>query len=205
MRKPWLYSLLNWLAVALILRVLVAILSNYPDYFPPDFDSLFLQGREATFRGIYPIAFYIHIFAAPVVLVNGLILMSERFRRRSWRWHRILGRLQVILILLLVAPSSLIMALHAFGGWPAGFSFICLSLCTGWCAVLGTYFARQRKIAAHRLWMNRCFLLLCSAIFLRLTSGAISLLEVSDPEQAYIFASWSSWLIPLGVYELARK
>ncbi|MBY0457843.1 MAG: hypothetical protein K2V38_10930, partial [Gemmataceae bacterium] len=31
---------LRWLAVALVLRVLAAILSNYPDYFPPNFDSL---------------------------------------------------------------------------------------------------------------------------------------------------------------------
>ena len=43
---------LRWLAVALILRVLAAIVSNYGDYFPPNFDSLFLQGRETTFGEI---------------------------------------------------------------------------------------------------------------------------------------------------------
>jgi len=54
-------KILGWLAVLLILRVLAAILANYPDYFPPNFDSLFLQGREATFTGAYRPAFYIHI------------------------------------------------------------------------------------------------------------------------------------------------
>ena len=49
MRRTTLPLALRWLAVVLILRVLVAILANYPDYFPPNFDSLFLQGREATF------------------------------------------------------------------------------------------------------------------------------------------------------------
>jgi hypothetical protein len=33
------------------LRVRVTILSIYPDYFPPRFDSLFLQGRGATLSG----------------------------------------------------------------------------------------------------------------------------------------------------------
>ena len=76
---------LRWLAVVLILRVLATILANYPDYFPPNFDSLFLQGREATFTGTYEAAFYVHIFSGPVVLFNGLILLSETFRRRSSR------------------------------------------------------------------------------------------------------------------------
>lgn len=47
-------TVLRWLAAALVLRVLVTILLNYPDYFPPNFDSLFLEGREATFAGTAP-------------------------------------------------------------------------------------------------------------------------------------------------------
>ena len=57
-------TVLRWLAVVLILRVLAAILANYPDYFPPNFDSLFLQGREATFTGLYRPAFYVTSFPA---------------------------------------------------------------------------------------------------------------------------------------------
>ena len=82
MRFEILTTVLRWLAVVLILRVLAVILSNYPDYFPPNFDSLFLQGREATFGGAYRAAFYVHIFSGPVVLFNGLILLSDYVRRR---------------------------------------------------------------------------------------------------------------------------
>jgi len=62
-------TVLRWLAVVLILRVLATILTNYSDYFPPQFDSLFLQGREATFTGAYRPAFYVHIFSGPAVLL----------------------------------------------------------------------------------------------------------------------------------------
>ena len=85
MRPRILTTVLRWLVVVLILRVLAAILANYSDYFPPNFDSLFLQGREATFTGAYRPAFYVHIFSGPVVLFNGLILLSEQVRRRHGR------------------------------------------------------------------------------------------------------------------------
>jgi uncharacterized membrane protein len=195
-------TVLRWLAVVLILRVLAAILANYPDYFPPNFDSLFLQGREATFTGVYRPAFYVHIFSGPVVLFNGLILLSEYVRRRHGGLHRLLGRVQVAVLMLFVLPSSVVMSRHAFGGWPAGLSFALLSVATATCAVMGVVHARGRRYAEHRRWMLRCYVLICSAVALRLLSGAAGLLGVPSPEGAYIVAAWGSWLLPLAGCEI---
>ncbi len=193
---------LRWLAVLLILRVLVSILGNYPDYFPPNFDSLFLQGRETTFAGTYRAAFYVHIFSGPVVLFNGLILLSETFRRRHRAWHRRLGWVQVVVLLVLVLPSSAVMSRHAFGGWLAGLSFLLLSAATAFCAILGVVYACRCCYDQHRRWMLRSYVLICSAVTLRLISGTAGLLGAPSPEEAYIFAAWSSWLIPLTAYEI---
>ena len=198
-------TVLRWLLVLLILRVLVTILSNYANYFPPDFDSLFLQGREATFTGIYRPAFYIHIFSGPFVLLNGLILLSNYVRRHYGGIHRCLGRVQVVVLLLFVLPSSVVMSLYAFGGWPAGLSFLLLTVATAICAIVGVVYARGRRFDRHRRWMLRTYVLICSAVVLRLISGAAGLLEVSNPEGAYIIAAWSSWLVPLATYELAER
>jgi uncharacterized membrane protein len=198
-------AVLGWLAVVLILRVLVAILLNYPDYFPPNFDSLFLQGREATFAGAYPPAFYVHIFTGPVVLLGGLVLLSEHVRRRYGPLHRVLGRIQVTLLLLLVLPSGVVMSRHAFGGWPAGLSFLLLSAATAGCAVAGVVHARRCRFDQHRVWMLRSYVLICSAVALRLISGAAGLVGVPSPEEAYVVAAWSSWLFPLAIYEIARR
>lgn len=194
-------TVLRWLAVALVLRVLAAILSNYPDYFPPDFGSLFLQGREATFTGVYPAAFYVHIFSGPVVLVNGLVLLSDTVRERCRGLHRWLGRIQVAVLLLLVLPTGVVMSRHAFGGWPAGLSFLLLSVATAVCAIAGVVHARRRQFARHRRWMVRSYVLICSAVALRLISGTAGLVEVSNPEEAYVVAAWASWLVPLAAYE----
>jgi uncharacterized membrane protein len=195
---------LRWLVVLLILRVLVSILANYPDYFPPNFDSLFLQGREATFTATYQAAFYVHIFSGPVVLFNGLILLSETFRRRHRGWHRRLGWVQVVVLLMFVLPSSAVMSRHAFGGWPAGLSFSLLSAATATCAIVGVVHARHRRFDRHRCWMLRCYVLICSAVTLRLISGTAGLIGVSSPENAYIVAAWSSWLFPLAAYEIVE-
>jgi hypothetical protein len=196
---------LRWLAVVLILRVLVGILTNYPDYFPPNFNSLFLQGREATFHGAYAAAFYVHILSAPFVLFNGLVLLSEYVRRRHGGWHRWLGRVQVIVLLLFVLPSSAVMSRQAFAGWRAGTSFLLLSAATATCAIIGVVHARQRRFDRHRRWMLRTYILICSAVALRLISGSASLIGVSSADAAYIVAAWSSWLFPLAAYELVER
>jgi hypothetical protein len=196
---------LRWLAVVLILRVLVVILTNYPDYFPPNFESLFLQGREATFHGAYRAAFYVHIVSAPVVLLNGLILLSAYVRRRHGAWHRWLGRVQVVVLLLCVLPSSVVMSRHAYGGWPAGLSFVLLSVATASCSVVGAVYACRRRFDQHRRWMLRSYVLICSAVVLRLISGTAGLVGVPSPAHAYIAAAWCSWLFPLGAYEVLER
>jgi uncharacterized membrane protein len=203
-RHRLLTAALRWLAAVLVLRVLAAVLANYPDYFPPDFDSLFLQGREATFAGAYRAAFYAHILSAPVVLVLGLVLMSGYSLRRR-RLHRVLGRVYVGVLLGVMLPSAAVMGRHAFGGRPAGVSFLLLTGATAACAVLGVAHARAGRYDRHRVWMTRCYLLVCSAVALRLISGAAGLVGVADPERAYTAAAWASWLVPLAAYEVVRR
>lgn len=191
----------RWAALAVVVRVTVAIVSNYPLYFPPDFRALFLEGREHTFWGYYSVAFYAHILTAPLVLASGTALLSTWVLRRR-RLHAWLGRVHVFAVVVLLVPSSLVMATRPFGGWPAGLSFALLALATGLCAVMGVVRARQRRFAAHRRWMVRCYVLLCSAVVLRLLSGAASLIGVDDPEAAYRVVAWASWVGPLAILEI---
>jgi uncharacterized membrane protein len=196
---------LRWLAVVLILRVLVTTLGNYPDYLPPNFNSLFLEGREAMWRGAYPAAFYVHIFSGPFVLVNGLILLNDASRRRHRALHRRLGWIQVIVLLGLVLPSSVVMACYAFGGWPAGLSFMLLSAATAGCTIVGVVYAIRRRFDRHRRWMLRSYVLICSTVVLRLILGTAGLIGVSSPEQASIWASWVSWLVPLAALLIVER
>ncbi|QEL14304.1 DUF2306 domain-containing protein [Limnoglobus roseus] len=203
-RHRRLLELARWVALALIVKVTASIVSNYPSYFPPDFGSLFLEGREGQFWGTYSFFFYVHILTAPFVLLSGTVLLCERLLRRHRAFHTWLGRVHVFAVLGLLVPSSLVMATQAFGGWPAGSSFALLSVVTGVCAVMGVYHARRRQFAEHRRWMVRLYLLLCSAVVLRLISGTASVIGVDDAEAAYRLAAWASWIGPLAVYEVVE-
>lgn len=205
MKYQALITVLCWLTVVVILRVLFTIVANYPDYFPPRFDSLFLEGREATFTGLYRVAFYIHIFSSPFVLLNGLLLLNSYMQSHYRALHRVMGRVQVMVLLLFVLPSSLMMSQHAYAGWLAGLSFIVLSLATATCAIIGVVHVRRGCLALHQRWMIRTYLLICSAIVLRIMSGAMGLFNVPNPEMAYVIAAWSSWVFPLAVYEMLER
>jgi Predicted membrane protein (DUF2306) len=203
-RAETLPRVLMLVASLLIGKVTVSVILNYPDYFPPNFGSDFLRGRERYFSGWYHWAFYTHIASGPVSLVLGMILVSERFRLRLPTWHRYLGRIQVGCVLLLVSPSGLWMAYHAAAGPVAGVGLAVLAGATAISVALGWRSAVKRRFPEHRRWMWRCFLLLCSAVVLRLVGGLGTIAGVSaawfDP-----LATWMSWLVPLTVFELVEQ
>ena len=186
----------------LILKVTLSVVMNYRDYVPANFDSDFLQGRDGYFRGGYQWAFYAHIASGPWALLAGMILLSSRFRKRFPSYHRYLGRVQTAVVLLMITPSGLWMAMYAETGPVAGVAFATLALATGLCVWRGWRSAIQRQFTEHRRWMLRCYVLLCSAVVLRLTTGVFTVLAI-DGNWTYPFAAWTSWLVPLAVLELS--
>lgn len=59
------------LAGLLIVKITVAVMLGYSNYFPPNFQSDFLQGRDGYFFGGYQWAFYPHIAFGPAAAVLG--------------------------------------------------------------------------------------------------------------------------------------
>ena len=103
----------KFLACLLILKIILGTVVSYRDYMPPNFESIFLEGRESYFFRDYQWAFYPYIISGPCSLLLGMLLVSDRFRQRFPKWHRVLGRMQVACVLLVVAPSGLWMAWYA--------------------------------------------------------------------------------------------
>jgi hypothetical protein len=192
------------LVAVLIWKVTLSIVLEYRNYVPPNFESDFLRGRESHFWGAYSWAFYLHLISGPPSLILGTVLVSERLRRRSLAWHRRLGRLQVALVLLLVAPSGLWMAFYAATGAVAGVGLGLLAVATASCAWFGWRAAVARRFGDHRRWMWRTFVLLCSAVVLRMIGGLATVLEL-DADWLYPLSTWACWLVPLLVLEISSR
>ncbi len=192
------------LVVLLIWKVTVSIIWEYRNYVPPNFESDFLFGRDPYFWGGYHWAFYIHLLAGPPSLMLGTILISQRLRRRSLAWHRRLGRVEVALVLLMIAPSGLWMAFYAATGAVAGVGLGLLAIAAATCAWCGWRSAVTRRLEAHRRWMWRTFLLLGSAVVLRILGGLTTVLQW-DADWLYAASIWASWLVPLLVFEISSS
>jgi hypothetical protein len=99
-----------------------------------------------------------------------------------------------------VVPSGLIMATHAFTGPIAGFGFASLSIATAVCMLMAVHQIQVHKLLEHQQWATRCFILLCSPLLLRLSSGAAIVSHV-ESDLTYRLTAWFSWLVPLMIYE----
>lgn len=192
------------LGALLVWKVVFSVAIGYRDYFPPDFESDFLRGRAPYFWGMYGVAFYMHLFAGPVSLILGTVLVSDRIRRIAPLWHRRLGSMQFACVLLLLAPSGLWMSYYAETGAVAASGLGLLAIATATCVMIGWRFARRRSFVDHRRWMWRTFILLCSAIVIRMIGGLATVAQWDAP-WLYPFSTWASWLVPLLVFELTQK
>lgn len=192
-----------WLSVVLFFKVLVMIVYEYRNYFPANFESNFLSGREAFFSGSYRFAFYSHIISGPICLLIAAFLMFSGKRKSLRNWHRRLGKTLAYLVLLVMLPSGFVMATQALTGPIAGAAFFILTFATAFCVSIASWHASQRRFAIHQVWATRSFILLCSPMLLRLMTGATIVLDI-DNAWTYRFAAWGSWSIPLAIFEIRR-
>jgi len=95
------------------------------------------------------------------------------------------------------------MALFAQPKPIASTGFAALALFTGIFAALGWKAALNRQFSSHRVWMCRTYMLLGSAVVIRIIGG---LATVTDTQAEWIYpaSAWASWLLPLASYELYR-
>lgn len=195
-----------WVSLTILFaKVFVSILCGYIDYFPANFKSNFLLGREEYFFGVYQIAFYTHLFFGPASLLFGTVLFFSGlgFLKSKWIDHRRLGKIQFAVVMGGVVPSGIIMAWPGFIGWPLAAGLLALAVATALTMWMAAVRARQFNYQSHRTWATRCYLLLISPLVLRIVNGALEFYEL---QTLWILSlnGWITWVIPLIVFEYLR-
>lgn len=165
-------------------------------YIPARSDVAFLMIKqtEVTQYPYYLPVFYAHVYSAIFVLLAGAFQFSTALRQRLPRLHRGLGYVYILGLLLLAAPSGLVMGLHANGGPIAQASFSILSIL--WFGF--TWIALRSVIAGdyqrHRDFMMRSFALTLSAITLRAWKLLLVQLFHPAPMDVYVVVSVLGWV-----------
>ncbi len=170
--------------------------------FPTDIDFLSTK-QDVIDIDYWRYAFYAHIGSSFVVLVSGLFQFSKTLMFRYPKIHRNIGKLYVALILLVSAPTGLIMAAHANGGIVAIMAFVLQAILWWTFTFLAYTNIRQGKVRQHGKWMLRSYAMTLSAITLRSISFMVGLLGVYIPyEILYRISAWSSWGVNLIIVEV---
>ena len=172
-------------------------------YIPYDTDVAFLRIKQDYISlAYYRLAFFVHAYFAILVLPAGFTQFSARIRLRQPWLHRWSGWLYAVAILVLVAPSGLVIGIYANGGWSSQLGFCLL-------AVLWFYFTwkavvsiRRKDVSAHRQFMLRSFALTLSAITLRIWKYVLVALFQPKPMDVYRWVAWLGWVVNLIVVEI---
>ena len=150
-----------------------------------------------------PLPLVLHIVSASVYSVLGAFQFSAGFRRRRPGWHRVAGRLLVVLGLV-VALSALWLTLFTpyFEGSGALYqafrlvfgSAMVLSIVLGFLAI------RRRDVARHRAWMIRAYAIALAAGAQVFTLGIGEAIVGKGDTSNALFAG-AGWVINLAVAE----
>lgn len=147
-------------------------------------------------------AFYIHIISSLFVMGGGIFQFFPILIQKYPLVHRNIGKMYVFFILILAAPSGLVLATYANGGLAArvGFSLQCIV----WWTV--TYMAWQeimnKRFESHANMMIRSFAVTLAAMSLRTESYFMYYWLDTKPIETYITVTWLSWVGNLLIAEV---
>jgi len=177
------------------------------EYIPAQSDVSFLMIKqtEVNTHTEYLYFFYAHVYTSIFVLFSGFIAVFVKPKAAFRNLHRFFGKIYVILLLLLAAPSGIYMGFYANGGILAKISFVILGI-LWWFTTYKAYLEiRKKNVLNHKKWMYRSYALAVSAITLRLWKVVLVYFFQPNPMDVYEVIAWLGWVPNLILIEILIK
>lgn len=172
-------------------------------YIPINYEIAFLNLKQDEIKlPYYKLAFFSHVYSSIIIISLGLTQFSNLIRNKLSIIHKISGKLYILLILLVAAPSGLIMSYHANGGLLSKISFLILSILWFVFTFNAYKSIKKRNFKKHRNFMFRSYALTLSAISLRLLKYVIVSVFELPPMDTYKIVSILGWTINLAIVEI---
>lgn len=141
-----------------------------------------------------------HLAGGSLALLLGPAQFFPQLRRRSLALHRWLGR-AYLLSILVGCISAVYMArvspLPAFG-------VALLFLDAAWfgTSLTAFLFALSRRIALHREWMIRSYVVTFAFVLFRFQENTLDLFQALGRQEQAVMNAWVCWVVPLIVTEI---
>ena len=146
--------------------------------------------------------FYVHITSSVFVMAGGILqFFPELFHKNRWL-HRKIGQMYVAFILLLAAPSGLILAIYANGGLVSKVGFSMQCLVWWWLTFIAWRAILAKNWLKHSEWMLKSYAVTLAAMSLRTLSYIMYYAWATKPMETYLTVTWLSWVGNLFIVEL---
>lgn len=211
---PQTLKYIPWTVMAFLASFLAFKTAKYLSF---ESDIFFLlKKQDIVFDPVWRPTFYFHVVSGILVILIGPLQFLKNFRNKNLKLHRILGKIYAYGILLVAAPTGLIMAFYAEGGYWSTVSFIIMSTLWFYTTLMAVRRIMKKDIIGHQQWMYRSYALSFAAVTLRLLvplmsePGVSKYLGTTTVERDYIITvatAWLSWIVNLIFVEIliARK
>lgn len=199
-----LLQLLAYSFAALVLVFTVVMVTKILPYmtFERAINFLGTKSDAVLDRTYFMVAFYIHITSSVLAIAGGIFQFFPAILRGYPKAHIFIGKIYIASILLLAAPSGLVLAAFANGGLPSkvGFALQCL---VWWATTYAAWQAiMQRNWEKHAIMMIRSYAVTLAAMSLRTESYALVYLFATKPMETYLTVTWLSWVGNFFIAEL---
>ena len=154
-----------WLPISFFSLLLIW---NTIPYFNFNKDFSFIQERAVLFlQPIYNWSFYIHIFAGMFCIGTALLQFSSYLLKKRKKIHVWSGRVYVMVVLLLGAPTGLYMSFFAKGGFAERGLFMFMAISWFFFTLKGFTTILNKLVLAHKIWMMRSYTIALTAVTFR--------------------------------------
>lgn len=180
-----------WILVA----ILAVIIGLYPvTYFFVDknFGLLSTKSIDLLSNVVWNVGFYTHITLGGLALLIGWLQFSDQFRKKNLNFHRIIGKIYIISVLL-SAIAAFGIAFFATGGWVASLGFICLSLIWFYTTMTAYLSIRKGQVVRHQNMMIYSYAATFAAVTLRIWLPMLIAI-LGDFVTAYLIVAWLCWV-----------
>jgi hypothetical protein len=165
-----------WLPVVFFSLLLIA---NTIPYFSFSKEFSFIEERAVLFlRPIYNYSFYLHIFAGMFCIGAALLQFSSYILKKRSAIHIWSGRIYVIVVLLIGAPTGLYMSFFAKGSYAEKGLFMFMALSWFFFTLKGFTSILKKQVLAHKIWMIRSYAMALTAVTFRVYYIILYLFDV---------------------------
>ena len=160
------FAAIFWIPLVFFSLLLVR---NTLPYFSFSQNFSFIEERTMLFlKPVYKASFYVHIFAGMFCIIAALTQFSSYILKKRKKIHIWMGKIYVIVVVVLGAPTGLYMSFFAKGSFWERALFMFMAMYWLYTTIKGLQAIKQKNVLAHKNWMIRSYSMAMTAVTFRI-------------------------------------